>query len=138
MATIHTLGIMGALLIGAFFILYHVVSGVNLKNAQVLTGTIGGVRISMEFRWVILLQMLAPVVLFTGVFALVMGFLFQQIGASVEDPALSSLAQLCGWLFFVASFAYLTVGPLGVFAMVGTLRRIGKKEREQPAERPKL
>ena len=131
MSNINTLGIMGALLIGAFFVLYHVVAGLNLKNGQVLTGMMGGVRIGLEFRWVILLQMVAPVVLFTGVFALLMGFVFLQIGASVEDPTVGSLAQLCAWMFFVASFGYLTIGPLGIFAMVSTLPRVGRKEREK-------
>ena len=134
MSTIHTLGIMGALLIGAFFVLYHIASGLIRKNAQTLTGMAEGVRIGMEFRWVILLQMFAPVVLLTGVFALAMGFVFQLIGATVEDPALTSLAQLCAWLFFVAAFGYLTIGPLAIFATVGTLRRIGKKKRKRRAE----
>jgi hypothetical protein len=67
--------------------------------------------------------MVAPAVLFAGVFALLMGFTFLRIADSAEDGGVSSLAQLCASAFFVASNASLTIGPLGVLGLASTLRK---------------
>lgn len=86
-----------------------------------------GTPVSLEYRWVTLLQMVVPVLIFTIVFSLLMGLVFHRISAAVENPDVSSLAQLCAWVFFVGSFAGVTIGPLGVLGLASTLRRSGRK-----------
>jgi hypothetical protein len=127
MSNVNTLGIMGALLIGGIFILHHMLSGMHEKNSIIALGVDKGVPVSMEYRWVTLFQMVAPVVLFTGVFALLMGFTFLRIADSAEDVDISTLAQLCAWMFLVASIAGLTIGPLGVLGLASTLRKSKRK-----------
>ena len=127
MSNINTLGIMGALLIGGSFILYHLLSGTHEKNPVIALGVADGLPVSMEYRWVTLRQMVAPVILFQGVFALLMGFTFLQIADNVEAAGISALAQLCAWMFFVIAIASLTVGPLGVLGLVSTLRKSRRK-----------
>jgi hypothetical protein len=123
MSNIITLGIMGALLIGGIFVLHHLLAGLHEKNSIVALGVDKGIPVSMPYRWVTLFQMVAPIVLFTGVLALLTGFTFLQIADSAEDAGISTLAQLCGWMFFVASFAALTMGPFAVLGLAATLRK---------------
>ena len=123
MSNIITLGIMGALVTGGIFVLYHLLAGMHEKNSIVALGLDKGVPVSLEYRWVTLLQMVAPVVLFTGVLALLLGLTFLRIADGAEDVGTSTLAQLCAWVFFVASIAGLTIGPLGVLGLVSMLRK---------------
>jgi len=127
MSDINTLGIMGALLIGGIFLLYRLLAGMHEKNSVIALGVAGGIKVSLEYRWVALLQMVVPVLLFSGVFALLMGFTFLRISEGVEDPGIRSLAQLHAWVFFVASFASLTIGPLGIYGLASRLRKIGRR-----------
>lgn len=123
MTNVATLGIMGVLLTGGVFVLHHMLASMHEKNSVVALGVDKGVPVSLEYRWVTLFQMVVPVMLFTGVFALLMGFTFLRISGSVEDSGIATLAQLCAWMFFVASIAGLTIGPLGVLGLAATLRK---------------
>ena len=76
MTNVTTLGIMGALLTGGTFLLKHILAAMHDKNSVVAVGVDKGVPVSLEYRWVTLLQMVVPVMLLTGVFALLMGFTF--------------------------------------------------------------
>ena len=70
-----------------------------------------------------LFQIQVPIVLLSGVFALLIGFAFQQIAANVEDPSVSGLAMMCAWMYFVTAFLFLATGPLGILHLVTILRK---------------
>ena len=127
MTNVATLGIMGALLTGGTFLLKHMLAAMHDKNSVVAVGVDKGVPVSLEYRWVTLLQMVVPVMLLTVVFALLMGFTFMQISDSVEDGGIATLAQVCAWTFFVSAFAGFTIGPLGVLGLAATLRKSKRK-----------
>ncbi len=123
MSNIITLGIMGALQIGGIFVLHHLLASMHEKNSVVALGVDKAIPVSMEYRWMTLLQMVVPVVLFTGVLALMLGLTFLRIADGAEDVGTSTLAQLCAWVFFIASIAGLTIGPLGVLGLASILRK---------------
>jgi hypothetical protein len=52
-----------------------------------------------------------------------LGLTFLRIADGAEDVGTSTLAQLCAWVFFIASIAGLTIGPLGVLGLASILRK---------------
>ena len=98
MTNVATLGIMGVLLTGGVFVLHHMLASMHEKNSVVALGVDKGVPVSLEYRWVTLFQMVVPVMLFTGVFALLMGFTFLRISAAwktVASPCSHSSVHGC-------------------------------------------
>ena len=126
MSNVITIAIIGGLLIAASFLIYHVVVGILDRSREIFTGVAGGVQVPKYYRWMTLFQIQVPLVLFGGIFSLLMGFTFQEIAKSVAEPSISLLAQACAWMYFVASFAYLTAGPSAIVGLVLILRRSDK------------
>jgi hypothetical protein len=123
MSNLHAIGLIGALLLAASFLLFHMAMVLRNVNAGLLAGVVGGVPVSYEFRWRTLWQVQLPVNMTAGVVALLVAFAFLRITDTVEDAAIATLAQACGLLFFAESALWLVSAPVSYAAVMRMLRK---------------
>lgn len=123
MSSIGIIAVIGALLIGASFVLYVIGMAINSKGGEIASGVLRGVPMSKEFRWLTLFQIQVPLVLLSGIFSLLVGFMFQQLAVQIEDPRINALAMMCALTYFATAFLILTGGSLGTLHLAATLRR---------------
>lgn len=123
MSNVISIGIIGALLIGATFLLYVIGIGINSKGGEIASGVVRGVPMSIDFRWLTLFQIQVPLVLLSGVFSLLVGFVFQQIAANIEDPKVHGLAMMCSLMYFVTAFLILAAGSIGTLHLASMVRK---------------
>jgi hypothetical protein len=127
MSDLRVIALAGALLLGGcFFLLYSAVA-VRNGNAGIIGGVIGGAPVTFEFRWRAFWNVQVALTMGPGVFALLFGFMFLQIGSSAQDAATVLLTQACGVLFFAFAAMFLVTGP---FVIADTARQLRKLERE--------
>jgi len=123
MSDLYAIGLMGALLIGAAFLLFHMASELRKGNAGLIAGFVAGVPVSREFGWRTFLQFQVPANIVVGIVALLVGFLFLRIADNVEDIATATLAQACAVPFFGVSALALVSSPLALIYVGGLIRR---------------
>jgi uncharacterized membrane protein len=123
MSNVVSIGIIGALLIGATLLLYVIGMGINSKGGEIASGVVQGVPLSKEFRWLTLFQIQVPLVLLSGIFSLLVGFMFQQLALNIEDPRVNALAMMCSLMYFATAFLILTAGSIGTLHLAATLRK---------------
>ena len=127
MSNEHAIGLLGALLIGGSFFLLGATWFVRNGNAGILGGVIGGAPVPYEFRWRVLWSVQLPIIMNTGVVALLFGFLFLQVAEKVEDASISTLAWACSFVFFTFSAMYLVTGPFVIAANARALREMAPR-----------
>jgi predicted benzoate:H+ symporter BenE len=126
MSNVYAIGVIGVLLIGATALLAFIVFAINKKNAEVVTGVMGSVPVTTDFRMMTLLQIQVPVVVVSTTFAFLIGFAFLQIGDHVQDAAVARLASGCGFTYLFIAATFFLMGMVAVVAMVVHLRRLGE------------
>jgi hypothetical protein len=127
MSNLHAIGLLGALWIGGSFFMLGATWFVRNGNAGIIGGVIGGVPVPYEFRWRVLWNVQLPIVMNTGVFALLLGFIFVQFAEKIEDAAIGSLAWICAFVFFTFSALYLIMGPFVIATNARSLRQMAPR-----------
>jgi hypothetical protein len=123
MSNITVIGVIGALFIGAGFLLHHIIITFNRKNLEITSGVAQGVPMLSEMRWRTLWQVQVSTVAFMGAFSLVMAFLFLAIGGNVDDAHIGLLAQSCAWIYLSFSALWLIAGPAAIAVILRLLRQ---------------
>jgi hypothetical protein len=124
MPNLHAIALIGAFLIAATTLMVWTTTTMNRKDAEVITGFVGGVPVPRGFRWWTLLQIELPIAFFTFGFALLMAFVFRQIGHTVENPEVRYLADACSALYLGGAGMYFLAGAVGVSNVIsGRSRR---------------
>ena len=127
MSDLYAIALTGALFLGGCFFMLCAAVVVRNGNAGIIGGVIGGVPVTYEFRWRAFWNVQIPVTMSTGVFALLFGFVFLQIGSSAQDAATVLLTQASSVAFFGISAIFLVTGP---FVVADTARQLRKIQAE--------
>jgi hypothetical protein len=123
MSNINVIGVIGALFITGGLFSHHVITTLNRKNIEIVTGVVQGIPTPQEWRWRTLMQVQVPVTVFLGAYQLVMGFAFLTIGDNVDDAAVTLLAQVCAWLYIFSAALSLITAPLSIAGIASLLRK---------------
>jgi len=114
MSNLAAIGMVGALLIAATFLMYHITITMNRKDAEIITGFMGDVPLPRSFRWWTLLQIELPIAFFTCGFGVLVAFVFLLVAHNIEDADIAFLAQGCAVLYFGFSAMYLLAGAVAI------------------------
>jgi len=118
MSDLHATGLIGALLVAATFLIFHVSMTANRIDAEIITGVVGGVPVPRKFRWWTLLNIEIPLSFFAGCFAVLVAFVFLRIGDGVENADVAWLAQACAVFYFSLSALWLVTGATAIGGVI--------------------
>jgi hypothetical protein len=125
MSNVQTIGMIGALFIVGYFVVFHAAVVIRRDNAGILGGVIGGAPIPHEFGRQTIWRVQLPATVFTGAVALVVAFVFRAIADNVGDASIATLAQSCAIVFFGITAMAMISAPVSFAALLRMHRKLG-------------
>jgi len=107
MSNLNAIGLLAMIIISGTFVAVYATSKAREVAADIVTGVVHGVPVSMKHRWLSLYNVWMGYVTAVVLLILILGLAAWQIGANVSDANVRLLAYLCA--------AYGGAGFIGAF-----------------------